>query len=53
MKAKVIFIEKKQKIYFFEKPNNQKPKPNVIFHLHQYPIYRLGTIFTIKSMQIC
>jgi hypothetical protein len=26
MKAMVIFIEKKQKTTFFEKPNNQQPK---------------------------
>ena len=46
MKAKLILIgEKIEKTKYYPKPKN------VIFQLHEYPIYHLGTIFTIQSMQ--
>ena len=40
MKAKLFFC------YFIEKPKYQEQKI-VIFQLHQYPVYYLGTIFEI------
>ena len=40
MNAKLIFIEK-NKTFFFEKPNNLKPKTKkkIIFKLYQFSIF--------------
>ena len=55
MIAKLIFSGKKQKYFFFEKPNNQKPKTkkNVFFQLHQFSIFFRENFRDLRRINWC